>query len=57
MGVEQRAVLARSVFSAVHGLVLLGLEEKLAVMPFTTLREEVERLVSAMARGLEERDR
>jgi AcrR family transcriptional regulator len=54
MGVAQRALLARSLFSAVHGLVLLGLEEKLGVMPFSTLREEVERLVSAMARGLGE---
>jgi AcrR family transcriptional regulator len=54
MGVAQRALLARSLFSAVHGLVLLGLEEKLGVMPFATLREEVERLVSAMARGLAE---
>jgi AcrR family transcriptional regulator len=57
MGVAQRAILARSLFSAVHGLVLLGLEEKLGVMPFAMLREEVERLVSAMARGLEEMDR
>jgi AcrR family transcriptional regulator len=57
MGVAQRAILARSLFSAVHGLVLLGLEEKLGVMAFATLREEVERLVSAMARGLEEMDR
>jgi AcrR family transcriptional regulator len=54
MDVAQRVLLARSLFSAVHGLVLLGLEEKLGVMPFTTLREEVARLVSAMARGLEE---
>jgi AcrR family transcriptional regulator len=57
MGVAQRAILARSLFSAVHGLVLLGLEEKLGVMPFATLREEVVRLVSAMARGLEEMER
>ncbi len=54
LGVAQRAILARSLFSAVHGLVLLGLEEKLGVMPFATLREQVERLVSAMASGLEE---
>ena len=54
LGVAQRAMLARSLFSAVHGLVLLGLEEKLGVMPFATLREEIERLVSAMASGLEE---
>ncbi|MBV9973915.1 MAG: TetR/AcrR family transcriptional regulator [Hyphomicrobiales bacterium] len=50
----ERAILARSLFSAVHGLVLLGLEEKLGVMAFTTLRDEIVRIVSAMARGLEE---
>ena len=55
LGVAERAALARSLFSAVHGLVLLGLEEKLGVMPFGTLREEVMRVVSAMAKGLEER--
>ncbi|MBV8765651.1 MAG: TetR/AcrR family transcriptional regulator [Hyphomicrobiales bacterium] len=53
----QRALLARSLFSAVHGQVLLGLEEKLGVMAFATLREEVERLVFATIRGLEKEDR
>ncbi|MBV9432354.1 MAG: TetR/AcrR family transcriptional regulator, partial [Hyphomicrobiales bacterium] len=52
----QRALLARSLFSAVHGQVLLGLEEKLGVMAFATLREEVERLVFATIRGLEKED-
>jgi AcrR family transcriptional regulator len=49
----ERAPLARSLFSAVHGLVLLGLEEKLAPMPLPTLRAEVARLVTATAKGLE----
>ena len=53
----QRALLARSLFSAVHGQVLLGLEEKLGVMAFATLREEVEHLVFATIRGLEKEDR
>ena len=54
MATAERASLARSLFSAVHGLVLLGLEEKLAPMPLATLRAEVERLVTAMAKGLED---
>ena len=52
LAAPDRATLARSLFSAVHGLVLLGLEEKLGVMAFPMLREEVARLVTAMARGL-----
>ena len=48
---------ARSLFSAVHGLVLLGLEEKLAPMPLPTLRAEVARLVTATAKGLETMNR
>jgi AcrR family transcriptional regulator len=50
---SERALLARSLFSAVHGLVLLGLEEKLAPMPLALLREQVVELVTAMAIGLE----
>jgi AcrR family transcriptional regulator len=53
----ERAPLARSLFSAVHGLVLLGLEEKLAPMPLPTLRAEVARLVTATAKGLEAMNR
>ncbi|MFI5014446.1 MAG: TetR/AcrR family transcriptional regulator [Hyphomicrobiales bacterium] len=48
-----RALLARSLFSAVHGLVLLGLEEKLAEMPIGLLVGQVTRIVEAIARGLE----
>jgi AcrR family transcriptional regulator len=51
--VGERALLARSLFSAVHGLVLLGLEEKLAAMPIAVLIDQVARIVSAMAKGLE----
>lgn len=53
MPVGERALLARSLFSAVHGLVLLGLEEKLAAMPIAVLIDQVARIVSAMAKGLE----
>jgi AcrR family transcriptional regulator len=50
----ERALLARSLFSAVHGLVLLGLEEKLAAMPIAILRAQLARIVGAMVTGLEE---
>lgn len=50
-----RALLARTLFSAVHGVVLLGLEEKLTPMPEATLDAELERLVRAFAGGLTQR--
>ena len=49
---ERRALLARSLFSAVHGIVLIGLEEKLQHQPLPVLREQVTVMVEAMARGL-----
>jgi AcrR family transcriptional regulator len=48
----ERALLARSLFSSVHGLVTLGLEEKLGVVPLATLRKQVALVVAATARGL-----
>ena len=48
----QRALLARSVFSAVHGMVDLGLDEKIAAMPLPSLRVQVELVVNAIAAGL-----
>lgn len=48
----ERALLARSLFSAVHGIVVLGLEEKLQFIPLPVLREQVTFLVTAMGRGL-----
>jgi len=47
-----RALLARTLFSAVHGVVSLGLEEKLAPMSEATLDAELERLLRAFAGGL-----
>jgi AcrR family transcriptional regulator len=44
--------LARSVFSAVHGVVSLGLEEKLGEIPPRRLREQTTAIVTAIARGL-----
>ena len=48
-----RALTARSLFSAVHGLVLLGLEEKLTAMPLGVLLDQLARLMRAMVKGLE----
>src|SRR5215470_5022195 len=42
----RRALLARSLFSAVHGLVVLGLEEKLQTIPLPVLREQVRFVVT-----------
>jgi AcrR family transcriptional regulator len=52
---EDRPLLARSLFSAVHGIVSLGLEEKLTNVPLPKLRRQLELLVAAMARGLQGR--
>jgi AcrR family transcriptional regulator len=51
-GPARRALLARSLFSAVHGLVALGLEEKLQLIPLPALREQVTTVVTALGRGL-----
>jgi AcrR family transcriptional regulator len=46
------ALLARSVFSAVHGIVTLGLEEKLGTIPPRTLRAQITTIVAAVGAGL-----
>lgn len=51
---DRRAMIARSLVSAVHGIVVLGLEEKLQLIPLPVLREQVTLLVGAMGRGLAE---
>ncbi len=43
---------ARSLFSAVHGVVLLGLEQKLIAVPTNALRSELARIVRATIAGL-----
>src|SRR3954464_5200869 len=45
-------VTARSLFSAVHGMVLLGLEQKLIAVPVEALRKEIAVIVGAMVDGL-----
>jgi AcrR family transcriptional regulator len=49
---EQLSVTARSLFSAVHGMVTLGLEQKLIAVPIEALRNEIAIIVSAMVDGL-----
>jgi AcrR family transcriptional regulator len=51
---ERRAVLARSLFSAVHGMVELGLDEKLQPLPLQVLREQVATVTAAIGRGMAE---
>jgi hypothetical protein len=46
-----RRILARTLFSAVHGIVALGLEEKLVSLPLPDLRHQVAATVRAIAAG------
>lgn len=52
---EQRKRLARSLFSAAHGVVALGLEEKLQFIPLKTLREQLTIVIGALGEGLARR--
>jgi hypothetical protein len=49
---NDRALLARSLFAAVHGMVALGLDEKVATMPKRVLRAQIRVVVEAIARGI-----
>jgi AcrR family transcriptional regulator len=49
---ERRAQLARTLFSAVHGIVSLGMEEKLAPTPAATLEGQLENFIYLCAAGL-----
>jgi len=49
-------LLARVLFSAVHGIVSLGLEEKLGEIQPLRLREQTAVVVAALARGLRDPD-
>jgi AcrR family transcriptional regulator len=46
------ALLGRSVFSATHGVVSLGLDEKLATLPAEVLRDQLDTVVRAIGNGL-----
>ena len=49
---QELSVTARTLFSAVHGVVALGLEQKLIAVPIDALREEIATIVRAMVAGL-----
>lgn len=49
---EQFGLLARSLFSAVHGIVVLGLEEKLGAVSLADLEEQTTAILTALGRGL-----
>ncbi|MGY4303643.1 AcrR family transcriptional regulator [Bradyrhizobium sp. USDA 4369] len=49
---DEISVTARSLFSAVHGMVALGLEQKLIAVPLALLREQIATMVKAMVSGL-----
>jgi AcrR family transcriptional regulator len=49
---NELGVTARSLFSAVHGMVLLGLEQKLIAVPIEALRAEIAGIVRAMVDGM-----
>jgi AcrR family transcriptional regulator len=49
---EELSVTARSLFSSVHGMVSLGLEQKLIAVPIAVLRSEIATIVKAMITGL-----
>ncbi|MBW7972393.1 TetR/AcrR family transcriptional regulator [Bradyrhizobium sp. BR 10289] len=51
-GTEELGITARSLFSAVHGMVALGLEQRLVAVPLPALRKEIALLVRAMLDGL-----
>jgi AcrR family transcriptional regulator len=48
---DARRTMARTLFSAVHGIVALGLEEKLVSLPFPDLRDQLAATVRAIASG------
>jgi AcrR family transcriptional regulator len=52
LSAEELGVTARSMFSAVHGMVALGLEQKLIAVPIKALRKEIATIVRAMVNGL-----
>ena len=47
-----RTILARTVFAAVHGIVALGLDGKVAEMTLPVLRDQVRMIVGAIASGM-----
>lgn len=52
MSEAERALLSRTLFSAVHGVVAIGLEEKLVAVPRAELDRQIESLVRLVCSGL-----
>ena len=48
----ERERFARTMFSAVHGVVSLGLDEKLMPLPMPVLKDQVKQIVTALGTGL-----
>jgi len=46
------ALLSRMMFSAVHGIISLGLEERMVAVPSQMLRQQVEQFLDAHLAGL-----
>ena len=51
-GESERVLMGRTLFSAVHGVVAIGLEEKLIAVPRHDLDRQIEGLVRLVCRGL-----
>jgi AcrR family transcriptional regulator len=47
-----RAALSRSLFSAAHGIVTLGLEARLTAVPLAALRQQLTMVIGALGAGL-----
>jgi AcrR family transcriptional regulator len=52
LAADRFELLARSLFSAVHGIVALGLEEKLGAISVHNLEDQTTAIVTAIGRGL-----
>jgi AcrR family transcriptional regulator len=52
---EKSGLFARSLFSAVHGVTILGLEEKLGAVSLTDLERQITTILSALGAGLSRR--
>ena len=52
LATPERRLLARSLFSATHGIVMLGLDARLMALPAGVVGRQLELLIRAMASGL-----
>ncbi len=52
LAAEPRALLGRGIFAAVHGMVALGLDKRVAPTDLPVLRAQIATVVTAMAKGL-----